>query len=197
MRSRSASTVVVDSSGAERRSEALRSVAGFVSAHADAVVRDLAYMRLAPWQEMIAQFFDDPALFEDLFSLRRLEVAAGSDAETTYLAAWLASRLSWSVVDRSTFRARDGHTVAFTRRSEGERRRVARVVLTSVDSAYTAALSNDCSVVCLSVEGAKAKPSWYTPLQRVDNMSLLERATISGGKDRIFLTTLDTARGIL
>ena len=84
--------------------------------HADAVVRDLAYMRLAPWQEMIAQFFDDPALFEDLFSLRRLEVAAGSDAETTYLAAWLASRLSWSVVDRSDVPRPRRHTVAFTRR---------------------------------------------------------------------------------
>ena len=33
-------------------------------------LRDLAWMRLHPWQDIIAHFFDDPALREELFSIR-------------------------------------------------------------------------------------------------------------------------------
>jgi len=58
-------------------------------------LRDLAWMRLRPWQDMIANFFDDPALLGELFSIRRLHIASGSDSEAFYLAGWLASRLDW------------------------------------------------------------------------------------------------------
>lgn len=189
-------SIAIDSSGAQRGVEALRAAVTFVAKHPSATLCDLAYMRLAPWREMIAQFFDDPALYDDLFSLRRLEVAAGSDAETLYLAGWLGSRLSWRVRDRETFIAHDGTAIPFVQTKEGDRRRVARVVLASEDSTYTAALSDDNRVVCLSVTGAKAKPSSYTPLQSIDNMSLLERATLSGC-DRIFDTTLETVQALL
>jgi len=191
------STLVVDSSGAARGEDAVGAVASFLAEHPNVAVHDLAYMRLAPWQEMIAQFFDDPALFGDLFSLRRLEIAAGSQAEIIYLAGWLGSRLSWEVRDTGTFIARDGREVPFVKTHEGDRRRVARVTLESGDSTYTAALSEDDRVVCLSVDGRNAKRSWYTPLQRIDNTSLLERSTISEGADRIFEVTVETVRALL
>jgi glucose-6-phosphate dehydrogenase assembly protein OpcA len=192
-----ADTVVVDSSGAERGEESVAAVASFLGAHSGVVIRDLAYMRLAPWQEMIAQFFDDPALFEDLFALRRLEIAAGSEAEIVYLAGWLGSRLSWQVRDRKTFIAGDGTAVPFVKTKQGDRRRVRSVTLASVDSTYTAAVCDDDGVVCLTVAGAKSKPSWYTPLMHIDNTSLLERATLDAGPDGIFETSLATVRALL
>jgi len=190
-------TLVVDSSGAARGEEAVGAIAAFLEQHPSVAVYDFAYMRLAPWREMIAQFFDDPSLFDDLFSLRKLEIAAGSEAEIVYLAGWLGSRLSWQVRDSGTFVARDGHEVPFKRTLVGDRRRVSSVTLRSTDSTYTAALSEDASVVRLSVEGSNAKPAWYTPLQRVDNTSLLESSTISEGPDQIFEVTIETVRALL
>ena len=41
---------------------------------------------------MIARFFDDPALREELYSLRSVRIVSGSDAEALYLGGWFASR---------------------------------------------------------------------------------------------------------
>jgi glucose-6-phosphate dehydrogenase assembly protein OpcA len=193
----SVATMVIDSSGPGRGEEAMRDVAAFLASHRGTVVRDLAYMRLLPWQDMIAQFFDDRDLFDDLFGLRRLAIEAGSVAETLYLAGWLGSRLSWSVRDRHTFVARDGTPVVLVETPKGERRRVVRVILESDASTYAATLSDDAGVVCLSVEGAKAKPCWYTPLRSIDTMSLVERATMTSGPDHIFETTVETVCALL
>ena len=72
-----------------------------------------------------------------------------------------------------------------------------RVALGTGASTYAATLSDDPTVVCLSVEGAKAKPCWYTPLQSVDTMSLVERATMHQERDLIFEQTVETVCGLL
>ena len=191
-------SIAIDSSGAQRGVEALRAAVTFVAKHPSATLCDLAYMRLAPWREMIAQFFDDPALYHDLFSLRRLEVAAGSDAETLYLAGWLGSRLSWRVRDRETFVAHDGTAIPFVRTKEGERRRVARVVLASEDSTNTAALSDDNTVVCLHRSaGAKAKPPCRTRRCRASTTCRFWSERRSTAAIRIFDTTLETVQALL
>jgi glucose-6-phosphate dehydrogenase assembly protein OpcA len=192
-----ASAVVVDSSGPGRGEGAIGDAVAFMHAHPRAIVRDMAYLRLAPWQDMIAQFFDDPALFEDIFSIERLDVDAGSRAEALYLAGWLASRLSWDVRDARTFVSRTGRPIPFTLTQRGEPRRVLRVALTSADSTYTAEVSEDASVACLSIAGAKANREWCAPLQAVDIMSLVERATTAVGRDPIFDTTLPTVTALL
>jgi glucose-6-phosphate dehydrogenase assembly protein OpcA len=188
--------LVVDSSGPGRGDHAVNDAVAFALAHPSVILRDLAYMRLAPWQDMIAQFFDDPALFEDLFSITGLEVDAGSDAEALYLAAWLASRLSWRVRDGATFLDRANRAVSFVVARRGDPRRVQRVRLHSEGSTYTAAVSDDEAVVCLSIDGENAREKWCVPLQSVDIMSLVERATTSFGRDQIFDTTLPTVAGL-
>lgn len=192
-----ASTVVVDSSGSVAGATTIGELAAFLERESGLVVRDLAYMRLLPWQDMIAQFFDDDALFEDLFSIRTLEIDAGSDAEALYIAGWLASRLSWVVTGPQSFRSRRGDAVALKRRTVGQPRRVRRVALTSADSTYSAELSDDDSVVCLSVAGAKQKPTRCAPLSSIDNASLIEKALLAGGRDQIFETSLRTVAALL
>lgn len=192
-----ATTLVVDSSGSARGGETIGELSAFRARYPGVALRDLAFMRLAPWQDMIAQFFDDPALFADVFSLTQLEVDAGSDAEALYLAGWLGSRLSWKACDVHTFCTRDGRMVPLVRRTRGDPRRVVRVTLISFDSTYSAELSDDERVVRLSVGGAKEKPQWYVPLQSIDNISLIERAMLSTGSDQIFETSLQTVGELL
>jgi glucose-6-phosphate dehydrogenase assembly protein OpcA len=192
-----ATTLVVDSSGSVSGEETIHELAAFLGHDDTLVVRDLAFMRLAPWQDMIAQFFDDRSLFDDLFSLTRLEIVAGSEAEALYLAGWLGSRLSWKAADAHTFLAPDGHTIGFAREARGGRRRVLRVTLASADSTYSAELTDDANVARLTVDGVKAKPSWCVPLQNIDNLSLIERSMLMAGHDQIFETSLQTVGDML
>ena len=193
-----ATTVLVDSSGKVRGDEAIRELGEFVTRFPKIALADLAFMRLAPWQNMIAQFFDDPALREDLFSLTGLEITSGSDAEALYLGGWLGSRLSWEIAHRDAFRDRSGHTIPFERVAEGDQRRVRRVCLRAGESAYCATLSDDDpNVVELSVTGPKAQPMRYAPLGNIENTSLIERAIVETTRDRIFDTSLLTVRELL
>jgi glucose-6-phosphate dehydrogenase assembly protein OpcA len=190
-------TVLVDSSGKTSGEEIIRELGEFLTRFPHVVLADLAFMRLAPWQDMIAQFFDDPALREDLFSITALEIESGSDAEALYLAGWLGSRLSWEIAERDAFHDRRGHTIPFKRTDKGDQRRVVSVVLRANETTYCAALSNDAGVVALSVAGAKASPVRYVPLQNIDNTSLIERAILESSRDAIFETSLRTVRELL
>jgi glucose-6-phosphate dehydrogenase assembly protein OpcA len=193
-----AASVLVDSSGKARGEETIRELGEFLTRFQNVALRDLAFMRLAPWQDMIAQFFDDPALREDLFSLNALEIESGSDAEALYLAGWLGSRLSWEPSERDAFSDRRGTRIPFKKIDKGDQRRVISVVLRSPDSTYRAALSSDDeSVVTLSVEGAREKPVRYVPLQNIANTSLIERAILEKARDPIFETSLMTVRDLL
>ncbi|MFY9780270.1 MAG: glucose-6-phosphate dehydrogenase assembly protein OpcA [Candidatus Baltobacteraceae bacterium] len=193
-----ATGVLLDSSGHASGEETIRELGDFPARFPHVVLRDLAFMRLAAWQDMIAQFFDDPALREDLFSIRSLHIDSGSDAEALYLAGWLGSRLSWEPAEGRTFIDRRGKRVPFTMEHKGGRRRILRVRLASDDSTYVAELSgDDCNAVCLHVEGAKAKPMFCMPLQNVDNALLVERAILTGSRDQIFETSLLAVRGLL
>jgi len=193
-----ATTVLVDSSGTARGAETIRELGEFLSRFPDVVLGDLAFMRLLPWQEMIAQFFDDPSLREDLFSLQALDIESGSEAEALYLAGWLGSRLSWEPSGRDAFRDRSGRTIAVTKIDKGDQRRVRSVVLRAAECTYRAALSDeDENVVELSVGGGHTARKRYVPLQNIANTSLIERAILASGRDSIFETSLLTVRELL
>jgi glucose-6-phosphate dehydrogenase assembly protein OpcA len=193
-----AGTVLVDSSGKVRGEETIRELGEFLSRFPNVALHDLAFMRLAPWQEMIAQFFDNPALREDLFSIDSLTIESGSDAEALYLAGWLASRLSWESCGRDEFCDRRGLKIPFAKMDKGDQRRVLSVVVTANDSIYRAALSEtDDKVVAVSVAGAKAGPVRYVPLQNIENTSLIERAILQKSRDDIFEVSLLTVRELL
>jgi len=192
-----AGSVVVDSSGSVAGTETIGELGSFASRFPHVSLRDLAFMRLAPWQDMIAQFFDDPALREDLFEIDRLEIDAGSEAEALYLAGWLGSRLSWEPRDAATFRTKRGD-VRYHYVAKGEQRRMLRVMLATPGSEYTAEVSADDEfVICCGVTGARAKTPWCVPLQNVDNASLIERAIFTRSTDEIFESSLNTVREML
>ena len=99
-----ADSIVVDSSGAVRDDSTVGELANFFSHYRHIPMRDLAWMRLAPWRDMVARFFDDRGLREELFSIRKVTIECGSEAEGLYLVGWLASRLGWQPNPPRAFR---------------------------------------------------------------------------------------------
>jgi glucose-6-phosphate dehydrogenase assembly protein OpcA len=153
---------------------------------------------LRPWQDLIANFFDDPNLLNELFSIQRLAIASGSDAEALYLGGWLASRLGWTASGRDDFRDGHGNAIGFERRREGEIRRVRSVCLDSATSWYHGEVAgDDQTVVRVWVEGDHAREARLFPLQAIDNVSLLERAILERGADEVFATALRSAATLL
>lgn len=188
--------VILDSSGTGADPDAIREFAGFFSEEHGSALGDLAWMRLDPWRDVIAQFFDDPAMHEELYSLRRVCVSSGSESEALYLGCWLASRLGWTVRDSSTFGDRNGETIPFERKREGQIRRVQRVELQSSTSTYSAYVSGP-DAVCLEVSGKFSRPERHVPLQAIDNTSLIERAILGRTTDEVFMEALHTVGELL
>ena len=131
-----AEMLLVDSSGALRDESGIARLGAFHRSHPEVVLRDLAWLRLGPWQDMVAGFFDDPALRQELFSIRRLYVASGSASEALYLGAWLAARLGWTAKSHEQLIDRSGKPVALVREREGEIRRIQSICLDSETSWY-------------------------------------------------------------
>ncbi len=182
--------LLFDSSGGARDASAMSKIVTFHSEHPDVTLRDLAWMRLLPWRDMIANFFDDPAVRDELFSIRRLAIASGSDSEAFYLGAWLASLLGWTPSGRDAFTDRAGKPVSFERRRTGDIRRVQSICLDSETSWYHGEVTEDPSVVRVWVEGEHARDPRLFPLQAIDNASLLEQAVLETEPDDLFENAL-------
>ncbi len=193
-----AHTVVVSTSVIKTDESALRDLIAFVEHHPEIVVQDVAYLRLATWQELIAEFFDEPEFLDELAELREVNITGGSDAEIYYLLGWLASRLGWTPCASDQFCNIRGDIIRFTMHHEGTARRLSSVVLKSTSVAFTASvLEGDPDAVCLQVTGAKERAVRCAPLHTLDIASLIERAILTNAKDEIFMESLSMANLII
>jgi hypothetical protein len=184
--------VVVDSSSGNGDSSTIGDLARFcASKHCSATIRDLAWIRIHPWQDMVAHFFDDPNLREELLSIMRLEIVSGSDAEALYLGGWLGSRLGWSAEGTDEFVDRRGSIVGFEHERAGRPRRVRSVSLQTGTTLYKGErLESDDLVVRVWAEGEHAHDERLFALNWVDGASLLERAILYSEADEIYETAL-------
>lgn len=187
--------VILDSSGTNAEPNALHEFSNYFSEKHPIALGDLAWMRLDPWRDVIAQFFDDPGLREELSAIRRVAVSSGSGSEAFYLGGWLASRLGWSVRDKSTFVDSSGAIISFDEKREGDIRRVQSVRLETATSAYSARVEGE--TVSLEVSGRFSRPKRHVPLQAIDNTSLVERAILGDRTDEIFMDALHTVGELL
>jgi len=105
-------------------------------------VHDVAWARLLPWREVLAELFDSPALAGTLSTIEevRIEHAPGLRDEPSppalLLAGWLAGRLRWKVGRREGDALRLSSThgavrVAFRAAPEADARTVARLRIRS------------------------------------------------------------------
>lgn len=71
------------------------------------IVGDFTWLRLAPWRQLIAQFFDPPDVQESLATIDEITISYAdtrSDGSSGFASAlltvgWLASRLGWEILD--------------------------------------------------------------------------------------------------
>jgi glucose-6-phosphate dehydrogenase assembly protein OpcA len=186
-----ADSLVVDSSGTRNDGATVIELAHFLSSRPNIGLRDLAWMRLRPWQDMIARFFDDPTLREELYSVRALRIVSGSEAEALYLSGWLASALGWTATAHAEFSAADGTHIPFSSERAGRIRRIRSIEVSTDETKYSATISDeDEHVVFVKASGRNETPGRFVPLQAVDSPSLLERAILEPRTDDLFETAL-------
>jgi glucose-6-phosphate dehydrogenase assembly protein OpcA len=190
-------TVVYNSSLIDLADHALREFIGYVESHPELAVSDIPYLRLEPWQESVATLFDAKDVVEELFDLRHVEIACGSDPEAYYLLGWLASRLQWTPYAPNMLRNRFGTQVDFTVVREGEPRRIRRVALSSSRSSFTAEVDEGGETICLHATGSSHKTQRYHPINAPGIAALVERAILWGPRDPVFHDALVAAGEIL
>ena len=196
MLSENAQMVVYNSSLLDTGHEALCELADYVEEHPENSLADIAYLRLAPWQECVAIFFDGAAAAE-LRDLQRVEIACGSEPEAFYLLGWLASRLQWTPCAADALLNQFGKRVAFEVRREGEPRRIARIALRSSRSTFLAEVDGTQETILLSASGSSKHDPRYRAITNPGIAALVERAILWGHNDQIFRAALAAAGAIL
>ncbi|HEV3153480.1 MAG TPA: glucose-6-phosphate dehydrogenase assembly protein OpcA [Candidatus Baltobacteraceae bacterium] len=193
-----ADVVVVFSSVRDLGLAPLRELLHEIRSDAGPKIRDLSYMRLFAWQDLTAQFFDDPDLLSELGSIETVEVTSGSEPEAYYYVGWLASRLNWEACGANEFCNPHGKVIRFTFSRGGAPHRVQRIILRSGDCEFGISLDDQFDdLVCLTVEGKKSRPHRCLPLHDLDMISLVERAIFEPAEREIFQQTLDMVARLL
>ena len=191
-------TVIVSTSLTRTDGSALTDLTTFNEHYPQIVVQDISYLRIFAWQEIVAEFFDQPAMQSELNDIQEVEITAGSEPEMLYMVGWLASRLAWTPDGMGTFTMPGGALVRTKYIHDGPPRRLSKVVLRSSTSTFTAEVHpQDDSAVCLSVDGAVQSAGRCAPLHTLDIASLVERAILHPSRDEVFIESLTMAKHIL
>lgn len=170
--------ILFTSRTAASETNALREVVKLLDGPLAGKIRDLAFLRLLPWQEMVAQLFDEPDLMPELERIRSMTVRCGTDSEAYYFAGWIASRLQWQPCGANEFCNAGGEKITVALHREGEARRMYGVeIASSAGTTFEASLKDGYDdIACLKIAGKKARPERCAPLQLVDIVTLIEHA---------------------
>jgi hypothetical protein len=104
-------------------------------------IADLAWTRIAIWQELCARFFDDPQMREHASTISKLSIDQASDtgarlgSEGALLIGWLATRLGWKIERLGgalRFKRPDGGKIVLTLRAIQRREGVAPLALAGI-----------------------------------------------------------------
>ncbi len=190
-----ADNVLVDSSGNVDDDGTIEDLASYATTHKTGTLHDFAWLRLAPWHDAIAQCFDDEDLAKELFAVRSLRIAAGSEAEALYLSGWMGSKLGWSACGRNAYCDRTGAQIPFTYERQGDSRRVSTVRIGTAHGEFVANYEPAGSVVRFGrADGGGER---FVPLHAMDSLSLIERAILEPSTDSNFEEALATVGSLL
>jgi hypothetical protein len=95
-----ASRVLLDSRAGDQPPATLRALARWCAEHPTVALGDLAWARLHPWRQAIADCFDQVNSPPPPARIRRIELISdgvGVPADALLLLGWFASRLAWQV----------------------------------------------------------------------------------------------------
>lgn len=126
--------LVVDTSTLPDPSSGLRYLAELVAQPEGERVHlsDIAWTRLTPWRQMVAQFFDQGATMACLEDIELVTIEYGEPAEQgrsgitagLLMAGWLCTRLGWRAPGEELVRTRDGWKLTLRAGERGRSREV-------------------------------------------------------------------------
>lgn len=96
------------------------------------IVGDFTWLRLGPWRQLIAQFFDPPDVQQCLSSIEEITISYADireDGSSGFASAlltvgWLASRLGWEIIDPLEKRKAGGWTAPLRANDGGRGREI-------------------------------------------------------------------------
>jgi len=93
--------LIVDSASFAESEADLLKVQGMIQAHTQ--VADLNWQRLAPWQELTAQAFDQPDRRAAVWEIDGITIdyEKGNSTQALMFLGWIASRLGWHPIERN------------------------------------------------------------------------------------------------
>jgi glucose-6-phosphate dehydrogenase assembly protein OpcA len=181
-------------------------------------VSDLAWARLTPWRELIAQFFDAPAMLPHLEAIERVvvevEARTGEPADRTQaflLVGWLGARLGWrpvardheddSVTQLALTRPDGGQVAVELRPVEPKDDALEQLATCALECGRTRfsvgrADAPDAAVARSEVEGMQPMQR-VVRLQRMDEAALLAEELRLRGRDHTFEGALRLATELL
>lgn len=190
-----ANSVVCDSSLASDTPAALRDLADLCSTNPHLAMTDLSYLRLAPWQDCVAGFFDDDAVRSDIARIDHVEVTCGIGAEGNYVLGWLGSRIGWSPAHSGVFSTPTGRVrYAITRTNEV--RHIRQIEIVCGETRYRAALDDADNATIVFNNTATAQSRHCRAIGVTDMASLVERAILAPATDSIFRESLALAAAL-
>lgn len=102
-----ADRLVFDSARLGNDAHAVADYRTLIDEPTDPLVGDFTWLRLAPWRQLVAQFFDPPDTQQSLKSIDSVSIAYAQDrrdsgsgfAAALLICGWLGSRLGWEVIE--------------------------------------------------------------------------------------------------
>jgi len=179
---------------------------------------DLCWSRLTPWRELVAQFFDAPALVAHLAEIARVTVdyearagEAPDRSQALLLVSWLAARLGWRALGplaeqsgASTLRlaGADGGEIAVELRPAEPKDdyldRLAALTIECRRARFSVARDDtpDCAVARSEVEGMQPLVR-KVRLERLDEAGLIGEELRLLGRDQTFEEVLRVAAALI
>lgn len=130
--------LIVDSARLGNDARAVAQMRTLLDDEDDPRLGDFTWMRLEPWRQLIAQFFDPKEVQNCLDQLSQVNIAYAEHrrdngsgfAAALLIVGWLASRLGWQVIEPLEPRRAGGWTVPLISRGEDGKARDIQVRLT-------------------------------------------------------------------
>jgi glucose-6-phosphate dehydrogenase assembly protein OpcA len=102
-----ADRLVFDSARLGNDAHALADYRTLIDEPTDPIVGDFTWLRLAPWRQLAAQFFDPPSVQPSLQHITSVTIAYAQDrsdrgsgfAAALMICGWLGSRLGWEIIE--------------------------------------------------------------------------------------------------
>lgn len=96
------------------------------------ILGDFSWLRLAPWRQLIAQFFDPPDVQQSLAAIEQVTISytdtqpdgSSGFASALLIVGWLASRLGWEPIDSLERRKGGGWSAPLSAGDGGRKREV-------------------------------------------------------------------------